>query len=139
MRSTSAARRAELAAIAAQDSSRLFDTLSDAAQVVKMLEEAKRLNRSKDWKLLLDRFSEIKKTLVAINIQNKSINDAHKSTIQSSITQIGTIENILEKAVMEEKNPDDPVKINKIASKQIEKIHSILIEIKSSKVSENVI
>lgn len=129
----SAAKRAEIAANAAQQSIRLFDTVADASRVVSMLDEAKRLNRAKEWKVLLDRLADIKKVLIAINIENKFLNDAQTKSIQSSITQLTTMENTLEKSIANSAEPEDPVQIAKIISKQIQKIHTVLIELKQDR------
>ncbi|MCK2165158.1 hypothetical protein [Thalassospira xiamenensis] len=132
-KTSSAAKRAELAATKTQKSIRLFDTVADASKAVSMLEEAKRLNRAKEWKVLLDRLSDIKKILVAINIENSLLNDLQTRKIQSSVTQLATMEHVLEKAISESVDPDDPLQIARTISKQIEKVYAVLIELKQER------
>lgn len=133
-KTSSAAERAEVAANAAQKSIRLFDTVADASRVVSMLDEAKRLNRAKEWKVLLDRLSDIKKILIAINIENKILNDDQAKKIQSSVTQVTSMENVLEKALSEGLEPSDPAQIAKTISRQIQKVYTVLIEVKQDRV-----
>ncbi len=99
-----------------------------------MLDEAKRLNRAKEWKVLLDRLSDIKKILITINIENKILNDDQAKKIQSSVTQVTSMENVLEKALSEGLEPSDPAQIAKTISKQIQKIYTVLIEVKQDRV-----
>lgn len=130
-RSKSAATRAETAAVEAQKSARLFDTVADVSKAISMMEEAKRLNRAGEWKVLLDRYGEIRRTLNEIRSANPNLNDTHKSDIQSTIGQLATIENSIEESLQKNVNPADVAKFNKLISRQIEKLDVVLVEIKS--------
>ena len=50
-RSKNAAQKAEEAAIEAQSSARLFDTVADASKALSMMDEVVRLNRAGEWKV----------------------------------------------------------------------------------------
>tara|TARA_R110002126_G_scaffold224866_4_gene369723 strand:+ start:1924 stop:2430 length:507 start_codon:yes stop_codon:yes gene_type:complete len=130
-RSKSAASRAEEAAIKAHQSARLFDTVSDASKAISIMEEAKRLNRTGKWELLLDRYGEIKRLLVEMRSANQNIDESHKDAIQSMLGQFTNIEHMIEKSIENGVEPGSVARINKIISREIGSLNEFLIEIKS--------
>jgi len=130
-RSKSAADRAEYAAIEAQRSARLFSTVADTSKVISMMEEVKKLNRSKEWTVALDRYNEIKKILISIKSANPNLEEDSKQTIQSVLTQLSTLENLTEKILDDRDDPESIARFNKTISSQTGKIMTFLVEIQS--------
>jgi hypothetical protein len=132
-RSRNAALAARAAANEARDTVRLYDTLSDLSQALAIMDEAKRLNRAKRWEVLLDRYALAKKLLVHMKAQNPSLGHQHTQAIASTISQLGTLEDVLEQALQDGSDPTKRVAhFNSILSKQIERLDGLLAEVKAS-------
>ncbi len=131
-RSKRAATRAEQAANEARQSIRTFDTVSDFAAGISTMDEIKRLHREGAWSILPDRYSDLRKRLVALRSANPGLRDDQKKAIQSAITHLAQVEQKIEVAIQDKEPPKDIAKLNTAMSKKIDDLHEILVEIKSN-------
>jgi ribosomal protein S13 len=95
------------------------------------MEEIKRLHRKEAWDLLPERYSSLIKSLIAIRGSNPDMPNEYKRTIQSAIQTFNGIENDIDKAIIRKTEMPDAANLNKIVSRQIDKIQPMLIEIRN--------
>jgi hypothetical protein len=81
-----AAERAEQAARTTRDSVRLLDTVVDFSAAISILEEIKRLHRATQWSVLPDRYTALRKILVALRTSNPKLSDGQRTTIQNAVS-----------------------------------------------------
>ena len=68
---------------------RYFDTVQNLSTAISIIEEIQRLNRTGEWKVLLDRHLVFRRTLVEIKGSIANLDDDHKAVIQDgSLTQV---------------------------------------------------
>jgi len=134
-RSESAARRAERAANSARETVRLMDTVVDFTAAITALDEIKRLHRTSNWVLLLDRYSTIRRLLVIARANNNQLTSHQQEAIQSSLANLIVLENTLERALASGSTPNAP-KLNASISTNIDDLLAVLTEIKTSKIGD---
>lgn len=110
-----------------------YKTVSDLSETISMVNEIKELNRQSEWKLLLHRYSDLKRRFIDIKQSNIEFTKFQNQNIQDMIFAIDDIcdivENIVNKNVQEDEF--DITKINRIITKHADGIFGILIKIKS--------
>ncbi len=131
LRSKKASEKAEEAAVQVMDNMRKFDTITEFSSAISAMDEIKRLHRQKAWDILPDRYSFLRKSLISIKTTNPNMLKEYQSALQTAITNFSSIEDQVEKANLQKKSPPDIAKLNKVVSKQIDKLHQILTEIKN--------
>jgi hypothetical protein len=134
-RSKSAAQRAERAANSARETVRLMDTVVDFTAAITALDEIKRLHRTSNWVLLLDRYSTIRRLLVIARANNSQLTSHQREAIQSSLANLIVLENTLERALASGSTPNAP-KLNASISTNIDDLLAVLTEIKTSKIGD---
>lgn len=130
VKSKSAAIRAEQAADKAVASVQIFQAVSDISKVISILDEIKRLNRVKEWKVLLDRYSTLRSLIVEIKAANPDLSEGKKIQLQSAIQHAANLENKIETATAKGEEPDGIPQMNKIISNVVETLSTLLVEIK---------
>lgn len=108
-----------------------MDSVADCSSAIAVLEEVRRLHRTEAWPVLLDRYSTLKKTLVAIRSSNSQLSIESKSRLQSAIQHLTTMENRVETALSKNRDKPDVARLNRVISKQIEALAEVLSEIRS--------
>jgi hypothetical protein len=88
IKSKNAARRAEEAARTVRETIRLLDTVIDFSTAISLLEEIKRLHRTRQWALVPDRCATIRKLLVTLRASYDGLSDHQQTTIQSAIANL---------------------------------------------------
>jgi len=71
--------------------------------------------------------------LIEIRSANSNLGDPHKAAIQTTLGHIRKIEEIIEESLVSGSEPKEAVpRMNKILSLQIEKLNTVLVELKSN-------
>ena len=125
-----AADRAESAANETLERVRYVDTVQNLSRAISIIEEILRLNRAGEWKVLLDRHLIFRSILIEVKGSATNLNDDHKAIIQDGITHSSSISNRIEVALDGNAQPTDIPRMNKILSKQVEKLRDILVEMR---------
>ena len=130
IRSKRAANRAEKAANQALESVRHIDAVQKLSSAIAIVEEMQRLNRAKDWKVLLDRHSTFRNLLIEVRGSADNLSEEHKANILDGINHSGAISYKVEVALAKGEDPDGIPRMNKILSEQAGKLASILIALR---------
>ena len=109
-RSRRAATRAERAAKEALESVRHFDTVQNLSEAISIVGEIQRLNRLKEWKVLLDRHSTFRDILVEVKGSAAKLNEQDKVAIQDGISQSKAMSHKIEVAVGKGEEPTNVLK-----------------------------
>ena len=132
VRSRKSSDRAETAANQALQSVRYIDTVQNLSKAISIMEEIQRLNRAKEWKVLLDRHLNFRSILIEVKGAADSLGDGHLASIQSGILQSRLISHKIESALGKDAEPKDVALMNRVLSEQTEKLGAILVDIKMS-------
>lgn len=135
LRSKSAAQRAEHAANSTRESVRLIDTVVDFTAAITALDEIKRLHRTSNWALVLDRYSTIRRLLVIARANNRQLTGRQQEAIQSALANLIVLESTLERAFATGSTPNAP-KLNASISTNIDDLLAVLTEIKMSTIGD---
>lgn len=119
----------ESAARVREDLKRM-ETVSDFSAVLISLEDIKRLHRDNAWQHLPERYSSLRKTLIAIRGDQHNLSDEDKSVIQSAITKLSTLEYNLDKHLHSNEYTIDVPKVNSIVTRQIDQLHAVLVRLR---------
>ena len=125
-----AADRAEFAANETLERVRYVDTVQNLSRAISIIEEILRLNRTGEWKVLLDRHLIFRGILIEVRGSATNLNDVHKAIIQDGITHSSSISNRIEVALHGNAQPTDIPRMNRILSKQVENLRDILVEMR---------
>jgi len=127
-RSRSAAERAETAGNEARRVMRSHQTISDFAAAIAIMEEIKRLHRMGQIEPLLDRYGVLRKALIGVRKLSPALSETMDISIQSAITTLAIMEDVIERARAERYSPDF-VRLNRLLSIDIDDLHAVLIDI----------
>ena len=130
-RSKKSAERAETAATKAAEGIRHIDAVQNLSRAVSTIEEIQRLNRAKEWKVLLDRHLSFRSILIEVKGAAHILASTQKATIQAGISHSKRISNKIEVALNKSSDPEDIPLMNKVLSEQAEKLQAILVEIRT--------
>src|SRR5436190_15719755 len=83
-RSKSAAERAEAAANEARLLVRSYETVADFSAAIAIMEEIKRLHRTGQLEMLLDRYAALRKVLIGVRKLSPSVNELMENQIQNA-------------------------------------------------------
>ncbi|MGD9616871.1 MAG: hypothetical protein AB7H90_17305 [Alphaproteobacteria bacterium] len=130
-RSRSAAERAEMAANEARRMIRSYETVAEFSSAITLMEEIKRLHRSRQLEMLPDRYAALRKALIGVRRLAPSIRDSQDVILQTAITTLATIEDTIEKSIHGGSLPDY-ARLNRLLSRDIDALHGVLIDIKAA-------
>lgn len=130
-KSRTAAQRAEEAAVEAKNRIMFYDTLSNVADAVSAMEEIKRHQREENWKLLLERYSYVRKLLIGIRVTHPRLTDDQQSALQGAIKYLYDAEISIEQALRKDDIPDNASRITALMSKHLDNVRQVLAELKS--------
>ena len=134
-RSKSAAERAEVAANEARRLVRSYETVADFSAAITIMEEIKRLHRTGELDMLLDRYAALRKVLIGVSRVSPLIDPEQSRKIQSAITTLGTLENLIE-GCRANQSPPDFVRLNRLLSRDIDNLHAVLVDMQIAGGSE---
>ena len=104
-----------------------LETIENLADAIAIMEEIKRLHRYGVWdKLLLDRYSTLRRKLVAIKTTNVNIKAEYATILQGAILQFRKIESEVEGSLNDATSKPTTTKLNAIVSTQIDKMDEVL-------------
>jgi hypothetical protein len=126
-RSKSAAERAEAAAKEARRMIRGYETVSALSEVIAIMDEVKRLHRMGQIDPLLDRYSALRKALIGVRRLSPTLSESMDIQIQGAIATLVKIEDAVERVTAEGSSPDY-VQLNRLLSRNIDGLYSVLIE-----------
>jgi|GEM_PF-586240 hypothetical protein len=129
-RSKRAARRAEEAVLEVKRGLNLFNTAVDIAAAMAIMEEIRRLHREGAWPVLPDRYSTLKRHLTTIRKTEISLDDAHRRAILLAIQNLTGMEQEAERAIARD-SPMNVPKLNRLVSKDIDRLHEVLIDVRN--------
>ncbi|RJP35552.1 MAG: hypothetical protein C4527_00435 [Candidatus Omnitrophota bacterium] len=96
------------------------------------MEEIERLHREKAWRILPDRYTVLKKSLISVQGANPDLSKEHKESLNRAVGQFTIIKNKIENILSTHADSPDASKLNKIVTKQIDNLTQVLEEIKNT-------
>ena len=105
--------------------------MAEFSSAITLMEEIKRLHRSKQLEMLPDRYAALRKVLIGVRRLSPAIREPHAVILQTAITTLATIEDTIEKSIHGGSDPDY-VRLNRLLSRDIDVLHSVLIDLKAS-------
>ena len=126
-RSKSAAERAEAAANEARLLMRSYQSVADFSAAIAIMEEIKRLHRTGQLDVLLDRYAALRKVLVGVRQLSPSVDETTENQIQNAVTTLATMEDLVEKCRSEGSLPNF-VRLNRLLSRNIDTLHAVLLD-----------
>lgn len=118
-------RSAELARSAAEETRRSLarhDVIVDLASIMNLLEEVKRLHRLGAWTAVPDRYSELRRRLLAIKNSSVLISDEEHQSIQDAISALSRLEGQIERSLTRQSSPPNVAKVNEVVSTHLEAV-----------------
>ena len=100
------------------------------------LDELKVLHRKEVIEILPQRYTSIKRKLVAIK-QNNKLSDEQIAQVQSTITVLSSLQNRIEKSISGKAKPTEAHELNRVATEQADKLHAILTHLRGNKEKRN--
>lgn len=126
LQSKKAAVEAKQAAENARSEIHRTDAIIVLAEAATAMEEIKRLQRQKAWAILPDRYSALRNALTAIRTSQTQLTEQQKSSLLGAIEQFRSIENRIDRSLVDDQINANMPALNKIVSQQIDKITEIL-------------
>ncbi len=131
-RSKKAAEQAEEAVTKIRDKILTFDKFGDINTAITILNEIKRLVREKKWDIIIEKIPPLKQTLVSIKGLTPELSKDHKRNILGVIQQLTILEQEIEKTISNKESVSDIPRINRILTKQIDRMTELLVEIQKN-------
>ncbi|MDW7552609.1 MULTISPECIES: hypothetical protein [Azospirillum] len=127
----SAAKQAESAANQVKESIVKLNSLSDVSAAIAVIDEIRRLHKTGSWEIILDRYSALKRMLITVRHTHSKLSPENQGAVQNAIEKLSEMEANLERALEGGKKPGSVSKMNKVLSEHADKMHKILVELKS--------
>lgn len=129
-RSRRAAQSAERASEQVLERVRFYDLMTDVARAITLMDEIKRLHRLGDWKLVIERYGELKKILITVRDTPLGLTDEQLSNLRDGVVTIGKMEKRVEKVL--DANAEPPVvhRMNADIARHIELLQELLVSIR---------
>lgn len=128
-RSKSAAERAEAAATEARRVIRGYETISELATAITIMEEVKRLHRTGQVDMVLDRYATLRKALIGVRKLSPTIDESMDIKIQSAVARLAVMEDVVEQSRLKG-SPPDFGRLNRLLSRDIDDLHAMLVDMK---------
>lgn len=131
LRKTKSAAEATTEAISGlKDSLARVDRVAACSRALVALGEVKRLQRSSNWEILPDRYSDLRPLLVEIRSARPALSSEHNRGLQTVLAQLGVIEDQIERFLRKQESEPDVARINQVVSAQADRINEIVVEIR---------
>jgi hypothetical protein len=128
--SRAAALRAEQAANQARRAIRFFDVVAEISTAIAAMEEIRRLHRDGAWRILPDRYSGLRKSLITIRGSSTDLTPEQRSRIQAAVTYLANLQRRVEVSLERDQPPALVANWNERVSSHIMELHSLLLELK---------
>jgi hypothetical protein len=112
-----------------RDSISLYDAIADLAAASSIMDEIKRLQRHGVWAVVPDRYSELRRRLIAIKGSHADLSEAQRQTLEETVQKFADLEKRVERAVSANVAPPNPAKLNDIVSSQIDEVQMVLLSL----------
>ena len=99
--------------------------------VMRALEDIRRLHRLQAWSALPDRYTSLRRDLIAIRGRTPNLTEDQRSNIQGAIQQLSNIERQVENAMAGGADVPSVNRINDIVSRQIDRLAVLLVDLQS--------
>ncbi|MBN2223271.1 MAG: hypothetical protein JW765_01200 [Deltaproteobacteria bacterium] len=106
-------------------------SMVDFSATMVLMEEIKRLQREGEWKIVLDRYSILKKSLIFIREANPDLSNEQYAGIQDAITSFSKVEEKVEKVLERQLTIDNVSNLNRIVSRQVEALQRIFVQLQN--------
>ena len=116
-----------MAANEARRMMRGYETVAEFASAIAIMEEVKRLHRTGEVDMLLDRYAALRKVLIAVRKLAPSIDDSMGTKIQNAIVTLVAMEDIVEVSRSGGTAPDF-VRLNRLLSRDIDELHGVSVD-----------
>lgn len=126
VRSKRAAKQAESAANEVRQSMKLFDTASDFAEAVSVMDEIRRLHRAGAWVALPDRYSVLRRLLLTLRHSDPDLTERDQANIQAALQNVVALARQVEKALADPSRLNVP-RINSMISNHADQLHEMLV------------
>lgn len=104
-----------------------FKTVADLTQAVAIMEEIKRLQRARQWRVVLDRYAALRKCIIDTNARHPQLSPEQKSVLTGAVRQLAELEKMLERDVERDGAPKtDVAKVNQHVTRQLDQISEVL-------------
>lgn len=106
------------------------NALINISSGLNMINEIKKLNRTQNWDILVDRYTELRHFLINLKEEYPQTNTLHLSLLQNAITQTKSIQNKIETYLYHPEKQPDIGKINKTISKIMDDLQVLIQNLK---------
>ena len=108
-----------------------YDATSACSSAVAIMREIKNYQQSKLWHLLPDRYSRLRNLIIQIRGATPNLDSEHKTNLQSALTQIATLSEIIEDAQHSPLDGPAIARLNKVISRQSDRVSEVLVQLRS--------
>lgn len=130
-RSRTAAQQAKDAAEAAREGIRLHNVVADLSAAVQTMEEIQRLHRLNQWQLLPDRYSLLRRQLVAVESTSTHLSQEQRRSLQTARADVADICQQIEWVLDSGEQGGDVSEMNARLSARTDELYRILISLRS--------
>jgi hypothetical protein len=130
-KSQTASEQARRAAESVREQILQMNAIQGLNDVMRALEDIRRLHRLQAWSALPDRYTSLRRDLIAIRGRTPNLTEDQRSNIQGAIQQLSNIERQVENAMAGATNVPSVNRINDIISKQIDRLAVLLVDLQS--------
>jgi hypothetical protein len=131
-RSRRAAQSAERASEQVLERVRFYDLMTDVARAITLMDEIKRLHRLGDWKLVIERYGELKKILITVRDTPLGLTDDQIANLRDAIVNVGHMEKTVERT-LEDSTEFPPVgQMNTVMANNVESLQELLVAIRQT-------
>jgi hypothetical protein len=105
------------------------NTIKEFSAALGIMDEIRRLHRAAAWPMLPDRYSALKRSLIAVRAANPTMSERHKTVTQAAITHFTAMERTIEAMLANQSAPPNVARLNQIVSRQLDSLAEVLVEI----------
>jgi len=132
-KSQTASEQARKAAESVREQILQMNAIQGLNDSIRALEDIRRLHRlaAAAWPALPDRYTSLKRALIAIRQRTPNLTEDQRSNIQGAIQQLSNVERQVENAMAGGTDVPSVNRINDIISKQIDRLAVLLVDLQS--------
>lgn len=130
-RARTAAEAAETAARDAKEKVMRQSSLVNFASAISVMEDLMRLHRGKEWAASLERHPQLRRMLLDLREGSRGISPEQQTVVSSSVLQLKTIQELIEKHLSDGEDPPKVDRLNNILNTEIEKLYTVSSALKN--------
>ena len=132
IRARSAAEQAALAAHEARNHLLRWQGTVDFATIISRIDALKGEHRRRNWQGALERYSDLRRDLIAVQANLSTISEEQRSRFQACIVLLARLEEEVEAHLMDQEHQMDVAKINAHISRSLDGLQRVLQELRRS-------